>query len=99
MFTHQRNGATVVPERAFSNNSLMRAFTHEQALSGMRPWPHNNDVLTSLFCAVALMAQSTFRNATPADLDDLIALEERCFRDDRISRRSFRRFIDMPQDR
>ncbi len=45
------------------------------------------------------MADLTFRNATLADVDDLITLENRCFQDDRISRRSFRRFIEMPRDR
>lgn len=45
------------------------------------------------------MTRTTFRNASLADIDALVALENRCFRDDRISRRSFRRFIDMPRDR
>ncbi|AHI33069.1 hypothetical protein AU15_06395 [Marinobacter salarius] len=33
------------------------------------------------------------------DLDALVKLENRCFTEDRISRRSFRRFLDMPRDR
>src|SRR5690554_6374806 len=45
------------------------------------------------------MIQPSFRLATPDDLDSLVALEDRCFHTDRISRRSFRRFIDMPRDR
>jgi ribosomal protein S18 acetylase RimI-like enzyme len=35
----------------------------------------------------------SLRSATPADLDALVALEERAFSGDRLSRRSFRRFI------
>lgn len=45
------------------------------------------------------MATLQFRQALPADLDALVKLENRCFTDDRISRRSFRRFIEMPRDR
>ena len=45
------------------------------------------------------MADLTFRSATLADTTALVRLENRCFDDDRISRRSFRRFIDMPRDR
>lgn len=45
------------------------------------------------------MADLTFRNATLADTNALVRLENRCFEEDRISRRSFRRFIDMPRDR
>ena len=45
------------------------------------------------------MADLTFRNASPADINALVRLENRCFDEDRISRRSFRRFIDMPRDR
>lgn len=40
-----------------------------------------------------------FRNANLNDTDALVRLENRCFTEDRISRRSFRRFIDMPRDR
>ncbi len=36
------------------------------------------------------------RDATPADLDALAAIEERCFSADRISRRSMRRLIASP---
>ena len=39
------------------------------------------------------------RLAIADDLNALVALENRCFSEDRISRRSFRRFIDLPQDR
>lgn len=35
--------------------------------------------------------------ATAADLDELVALEQRCFESDRLSRRSFRRWIDGDQ--
>lgn len=35
--------------------------------------------------------------ATSADLDDLVALEQRCFDSDRLSRRSFRRWLDGDQ--
>ncbi|MFW5825413.1 MAG: GNAT family N-acetyltransferase, partial [Marinobacter sp.] len=45
------------------------------------------------------MANLNFRNATLADTGALVALENQSFTDDRISRRSFRRFIDMPRDR
>lgn len=45
------------------------------------------------------MADLQFRQATLADTEALLALENRCFKDDRISRRSFRRFIEMPRDR
>ncbi|SFR41680.1 ribosomal-protein-alanine acetyltransferase [Marinobacter daqiaonensis] len=45
------------------------------------------------------MPELTFRNATLSDTNALVALENRCFSEDRISRRSFRRFIDMPRDR
>ncbi|OEY67275.1 GNAT family N-acetyltransferase/peptidase C39 family protein [Marinobacter sp. X15-166B] len=41
----------------------------------------------------------TTRLANVQDLPGLIALEARCFHEDRISRRSFRRFLDMPRDR
>lgn len=39
------------------------------------------------------------RLAIADDLNALVALENRCFSEDRISRRSFRRFIDLPRDR
>ncbi|AXS42642.1 GNAT family N-acetyltransferase/peptidase C39 family protein [Breoghania sp. L-A4] len=35
------------------------------------------------------------RHATAEDLDALVALEQRCFESDRISRRSFRRFLKV----
>ena len=45
------------------------------------------------------MTSLQFRHATGDDLDALVKLENRCFTEDRISRRSFRRFLDMPRDR
>ncbi len=45
------------------------------------------------------MDQVQFRQASAQDLDALVALENRCFTEDRLSRRSFRRFLDMPRDR
>jgi ribosomal protein S18 acetylase RimI-like enzyme len=45
------------------------------------------------------MSDLNFRLALIADLDALVALEKQCFVEDRISRRSFRRFIEMPRDR
>ncbi|WP_417531242.1 ribosomal protein S18-alanine N-acetyltransferase [Marinobacter lipolyticus] len=45
------------------------------------------------------MSDLTLRQATQDDLDALIQLEHRCFREDRLSRRSFRRFLEMPRDR
>ena len=45
------------------------------------------------------MPEITLRPATPKDLDALVRLEQQCFTEDRLSRRSFRRFLDMPQDR
>ncbi len=45
------------------------------------------------------MNDIVLRHAIAEDLDTLMALENRCFTEDRLSRRSFRRFIDMPRDR
>lgn len=45
------------------------------------------------------MNQVQFRQASVDDLDALVALENRCFSEDRLSRRSFRRFLEMPRDR
>jgi ribosomal-protein-alanine acetyltransferase len=45
------------------------------------------------------MPDLKLRQATNADLNALLQLEHRCFTEDRLSRRSFRRFLDMPQDR
>ena len=39
------------------------------------------------------------RQASSKDLDALVRLENRCFTEDRLSRRSFRRFLEMPRDR
>ena len=44
------------------------------------------------------MSDMTFRPAQLADVDALVQLENTCFTEDRISRRSFRRFIEMPRD-
>ncbi len=45
------------------------------------------------------MDQVQFRQPNAQDLDALVALENRCFSEDRLSRRSFRRFLEMPRDR
>ena len=45
------------------------------------------------------MSELLLRQATPSDLDALVRLENQCFEDDRISRRSFRRFLEVPRDR
>lgn len=45
------------------------------------------------------MSEICLRPATVRDLNALVELENRCFTDDRLSRRSFRRFLDMPRDR
>lgn len=45
------------------------------------------------------MSDVTLRLASNHDLDALMALENRSFSADRLSRRSFRRFLDMPRDR
>ncbi|WP_111496610.1 MULTISPECIES: GNAT family N-acetyltransferase/peptidase C39 family protein [Marinobacter] len=42
---------------------------------------------------------TVIRTAQNSDLDALVTLENSSFSDDRISRRSFRRFLDMPRDR
>jgi ribosomal protein S18 acetylase RimI-like enzyme len=41
-------------------------------------------------------AAFTFDDATPADVDGLVELENVCFDSDRLSRRSFRKLIDSP---
>ncbi|WP_246065579.1 GNAT family N-acetyltransferase/peptidase C39 family protein [Hydrocarboniclastica marina] len=46
-----------------------------------------------------MIEDPAFRLAQPGDLDALVALEKTCFEDDRISRRSFRRFLEAPGDR
>jgi ribosomal-protein-alanine acetyltransferase len=43
-----------------------------------------------------LAAAMPVRDATPADIDGLVALENRCFAADRLSRRSFTRLIGSP---
>lgn len=51
--------------------------------------------------ADTLMPQTpplNLRLAGLADLESLVQLEQRCFDSDRISRRSFRRFIEAPSD-
>ena len=45
------------------------------------------------------MINPRFRQATINDLKSLLVLENRCFSEDRLSRRSFRRFIEQPRDR
>lgn len=45
------------------------------------------------------MSSIVLRQAVSDDLDALVALEHHCFSEDRISRRSFRRFLEMPRDR
>ncbi len=45
------------------------------------------------------MTDLLLRQATTADLDALVRLENLCFDEDRISRRSFRRFLEVPRDR
>lgn len=45
------------------------------------------------------MPDLQLRQATSDDLNALLQLEHRCFTEDRLSRRSFRRFLDMPRDR
>jgi len=45
------------------------------------------------------MSHLQFRQAASDDLNALLQLEHRCFTADRLSRRSFRRFLDMPRDR
>ena len=49
--------------------------------------------------AVLHMSDLQLRLATSDDLNALLQLEHRCFTEDRLSRRSFRRFLDMPRDR
>jgi ribosomal protein S18 acetylase RimI-like enzyme len=43
-----------------------------------------------------LAAAMPVRDATPADLDGLVALENRCFAGDKLSRRSFRKLTGSP---
>ncbi len=45
------------------------------------------------------MPDFQLRQASSKDLDALVLLENRCFAEDRLSRRSFRRFLEMPRDR
>ena len=45
------------------------------------------------------MPDFQLRHASGKDLDALVLLENRCFTEDRLSRRSFRRFLEMPRDR
>lgn len=44
------------------------------------------------------MSRTRLRPATRDDLDALLEIEERCFSTDRMSRRSFARFVDSPGD-
>jgi len=54
-----------------------------------------------LFTRLGLIAMPDvlLRQAVAEDLNPLVHLENRCFSEDRISRRSFRRFLEMPRDR
>lgn len=45
------------------------------------------------------MSAPIVRAAEKSDLNQLVTLEEHCFAGDRISRRSFQRFIEHPQDK
>ncbi|WP_323752886.1 ribosomal protein S18-alanine N-acetyltransferase [Marinobacter sp.] len=45
------------------------------------------------------MQDVLLRHAVADDLKNLVVLENRCFSEDRISRRSFRRFLEVPRDR
>lgn len=45
------------------------------------------------------MSDLQLRQATNEDLSAILQLEHLCFTEDRLSRRSFRRFLDMPRDR
>lgn len=45
------------------------------------------------------MPDIQLRQAVNSDLDAIVRLEELSFTEDRISRRSFRRFLEMPRDR
>ncbi|MBJ6138121.1 ribosomal protein S18-alanine N-acetyltransferase [Marinobacter litoralis] len=45
------------------------------------------------------MQDVLLRQAVAGDLKNLVELENRCFTEDRISRRSFRRFLEVPRDR
>ncbi|MEP3562897.1 MAG: GNAT family N-acetyltransferase/peptidase C39 family protein [Marinobacter sp.] len=45
------------------------------------------------------MQDLLLRQAVSGDLKNLVELEIQCFIDDRISRRSFRRFLEVPRDR
>ncbi len=45
------------------------------------------------------MKETLIRDAQPADLQRLVEIENRCFREDRLSRRSFRSFIRTEHDR
>lgn len=47
----------------------------------------------------ALMPAPQIRPALKTELNELVALEELCFEHDRMSRRSFQRFIEHPQDK
>ena len=85
---------------------MMRAFTHVCTLC--EPWTlyHNSRVreaclhaLKASFQGRITMPDFQLRHAFGKDLDALVLLENRCFTEDRLSRRSFRRFLEMPRDR
>lgn len=83
----------------FVCNSEMRDFTHYSLLLTIPDGSHNRVYFHSLSKALDGMTETSFRLAVSADIDNLVTLENRCFSEDRISRRSFRRFIEMPRDR
>lgn len=61
-------------------------------------------VLASFLAFSTLRGSTTMhdvllRQAVADDLKSLVELENRCFTEDRISRRSFRRFLEVPRDR
>jgi [ribosomal protein S18]-alanine N-acetyltransferase len=61
-------------------------------LRGLRP----QSIFRPAMAAAALQPNLTFRPGTLADLEALLALEQAAFTTDRMSRRSFRRFINTP---
>lgn len=96
------------------NAQILVDSTHPTKLLDCSQQPHNavgdgDPQLTATarrpaFKEKTLSVQATapspihFRPARIADLASLVRLEELCFEEDRISRRSFRRFIEMPRD-
>jgi ribosomal-protein-alanine acetyltransferase len=84
----------------------MRAFTHNPLIFLHSSLYHNSRIREAyqhapadIFKAALHMSDLQLRQATSDDLNALLQLEHRCFTEDRLSRRSFRRFLDMPRDR